>query len=86
MKKSFVILGAALALASCSTTHYVASKDNRPGKLMAKGFTHSGCVENLKERAEELDIHIELQRVTSSMLSIFRYKCYGVATDKDSAY
>lgn len=82
MFKKVSVMALAVMLTACSTTHYVASKNNRSGKLMAKGFTHSGCVENLKERAAELDIDIKLQRVTSSMLSL-RYKCYGVAMEKD---
>lgn len=80
--KKIILSCMALVLAACSTTHYVASKDNRPGKLMSKGFTHNGCVENLKERAAELDIDVKLQRVTSSLWAL-RYKCYGIAADKE---
>lgn len=65
-------------LAGCSTNYYIASKDNRTGKLMARGFTYAGCVSNLRDRASELDVDIRLERVTSSLI---RYRCYGAVVD-----
>lgn len=78
--KTLLAVFMAFVMVGCSTNHYVASKNNRSGKIMAKGYTHDGCVSNLKDRASELEVEVRLERVSSSLV---RYRCYGSVVEEE---
>lgn len=58
MKKFYFICGVsfllALLISGCGPRHYISGDANKPGEVVASGYTQDGCLEELQEQPYEV--------------------------------
>lgn len=73
----FAILVLTLSLSGCfMDTRYNAPKNGRPGVLTVESLSNSGCLLKLKEKASEMEVEVDLEKVRPTFL--FGYRCSGL--------
>jgi hypothetical protein len=95
MKKSYVMLivvPSIFIVACASQENLTVGGLNRPGKVTASGYTHAGCLFNLKQTARDKDVRLvpgEIEVETNSLMFLFPflnhegYRCSGTVTERE---
>ena len=73
------VLVLTLSLTGClMDTRYNAPKNGRVGVLTVESFTNSNCLIKLKEKAAEMEVEVELEKVRPTLTG---YRCSGPITE-----
>lgn len=66
MKNTVGIILLASCLAGCGMSHVIPNSDGKPQTIAESGYTSSGCIEALQEKANGLGVRIYNIRVENS--------------------
>lgn len=66
MKKIFGGILLTCFLTGCGMSHVVPNSEGKPVSIAESGYTSSGCIEALQEKAKELGVKIKNIRVDNS--------------------
>lgn len=88
MKKFYFICGVssllALLISGCGPRYYIAGDANKPGEVVASGYTQDGCLEELREESKTQNVEVKLKKIDTDLgWAIFLfpfykgYRCFG---------